>query len=75
MSRVPALAVDDPDDEEERRLEERVREQQGEPASAASGVPKPSTTVSRPSWLTVPKASSSLRSVCRSGAGSRRRAS
>ena len=35
------------------------------PASAASRVPKPSITVRKPSWLTVPNASTRLRSVSR----------
>ena len=38
------------------------------PASAAFAVPAPNSTASRPSWLTVPYASSSFRSVCRSAA-------
>jgi hypothetical protein len=36
------------------------------PASAASGVPRPTTMVRKPSWLTVPYARMSLMSVCRS---------
>ena len=35
-------------------------------ATAASAVPAPATTNMKPSWLTVPKASSSLRSCWRS---------
>ena len=36
------------------------------PAAASSWLPAPTSTMRKPSWLTVPKASSSLRSVCRS---------
>ena len=54
--------VDDADDEEQRRLEQRVREQEGDPGSAAVRVPKLTTATRNPSWLTVPYASSSLRS-------------
>lgn len=33
------------------------------PASAASGVPMPTSTIRKPSWLTVPNASTSFRST------------
>ena len=36
------------------------------PAAASSRLPAPTSTMRKPSWLTVPKASSSLRSFCRS---------
>lgn len=36
------------------------------PASVASGRPAPNITIKKPSWLTVPNASSRLRSVWRS---------
>lgn len=35
------------------------------PASAASRVPRPTRTIMKPSWLTVPNASTSLRSKAR----------
>ncbi|OUD81222.1 hypothetical protein BC477_19445 [Clavibacter michiganensis subsp. michiganensis] len=41
-----------------------MREQQRDAASAASRVPYPTTTVRKPSWLTVPYARTSLRSIC-----------
>ena len=36
------------------------------PATIASAEPQPNTTIMNPSWLTVPSASSNLRSVWRS---------
>ena len=59
--------VDHADDEEQRRLEHRVRAQHRQARErGVAWVPQPTSSMIRPSWLTVPNARMSLRSCCRS---------
>ena len=56
--------IDGPGDEEQRRLEESVGEQHRHPGDRRDPGARAEEHHEEPSWLTVPKASSRLRSVC-----------
>jgi len=66
QSRVPAAWSTMPTTRNSVDLNSACASSRATPASAASRVPKPTTTIMKPSWLTVPYASSSFRSYCRS---------
>ena len=55
--------LDDAHDHEQGGLEQAVGQDEQAPGHQAGAVPMPNSTTMNPSWLTVPKASSSLRSL------------
>ncbi len=65
-SRVPAAASTTPTTRNSEALNIACAPIIASPASAAPRVPRPTSRMMRPSWLTVPNARTSLRSYCRS---------